>query len=126
MFRKCVQVALAIRTYTTGHPPAQPFVIVSLASILVLVTGWRAAFTAAFPNDRKVVAGDRKGSLLELFQVSRLNEDSLSQQTVRIRRVWRNTELMSLSRLSSSLHPWCDDGKDSRLRHVRFCVSNCG
>lgn len=67
-----IPLALVIRGLTTGHVPAQPFIVVSLASTLVLLVGWRATVTVVFPNDkesRKRRAGDRKGSVFELFQL---------------------------------------------------------
>lgn len=70
-----LQVALVIRGVTSGHVPAQPFILVSMASTLVLLVGWRAAATAIFPNDKPsndTLTGNKKGSIFELFQVSQL------------------------------------------------------
>lgn len=67
-----IPVGLVIRGVTTGHVPAPPFVVVSMASTLVLLVGWRAAITAVFPNDKqsnKKRDGDRKGGAFELIQL---------------------------------------------------------
>ncbi|KAJ7541818.1 hypothetical protein O6H91_10G078200 [Diphasiastrum complanatum] len=67
-----IPLGLAIRAFGTGHIPPQPFVLVSLASTIVLLIGWRSAFTAAFPTDDsslKSRQGDRQGSVFELFEL---------------------------------------------------------
>ncbi|KAL3695119.1 hypothetical protein R1sor_008770 [Riccia sorocarpa] len=67
-----IPLSLVIRGFTTGHVPAQPFILVSLASTFVLQVGWRTAFTALFPNDEKAFQkkkGDRKGNPLEFFEL---------------------------------------------------------
>ena len=67
-----LQMALVIRGVTSGHVPAQPFIIVSMASTLVLLVGWRASVAVVFPYEKKAnnkVNGNRKGSIFELFQV---------------------------------------------------------
>jgi hypothetical protein len=56
----------------SGHAPAQPFIIVSMVSTLVLLGGWRASGAFFFPYEKKrnnKVPGNRKGSIFELFQV---------------------------------------------------------
>ncbi|BBN05940.1 hypothetical protein MPTK1_3g17190 [Marchantia polymorpha subsp. ruderalis] len=67
-----IPLSLVIRGLMTGHAPATPFILVSLASTFVLQVGWRTVFTALFPNDEKTFLkkkGDRKGSPFEFFEL---------------------------------------------------------
>lgn len=67
-----IPLGLAIRGVQAGHFPASAFILVSLGSTFVLLIGWRAVFTALFPNDeqsRKKREIYKKGSPLELFEL---------------------------------------------------------
>lgn len=67
-----IPLALVIRGVTSGHVPAQPFIVVSMASTLVLLVGWRATVAVVFPNEKMSndkLAGNKKGSIFELFQL---------------------------------------------------------
>ncbi|KAI5057330.1 hypothetical protein GOP47_0027345 [Adiantum capillus-veneris] len=67
-----IPLALVIRGVTSGHVPPQPFIIVSMASTLILLVGWRATATVVFPNEKSAknkLTGNKKGSVFELFQL---------------------------------------------------------
>lgn len=67
-----IPLALVIRGVTSGHVPPQPFIVVSMASTLVLLVGWRAAANGIIPNEKSAknkLAGNKKGSVFELFQL---------------------------------------------------------
>lgn len=67
-----IPLGLAIRGVQAGHFPASAFILVSLGGTFVLLVGWRAVFTALFPNDeqsRKKREIYKKGSPLELFEL---------------------------------------------------------
>ncbi|KAH7287735.1 hypothetical protein KP509_32G071100 [Ceratopteris richardii] len=67
-----IPFALVIRGVTSGHVPPYPFIMISMASTLVLLVGWRATATALFPNKKSAknyLSGNKKGSIFELFQL---------------------------------------------------------
>ncbi|MCO5584186.1 hypothetical protein L7F22_038109 [Adiantum nelumboides] len=67
-----IPLALVIRSLTSGHVPPYPFIIVSMASTLILLVGWRATANVVFPNEKFAedkLSGNKKGSVFELFQL---------------------------------------------------------
>ncbi|MCO5597629.1 hypothetical protein L7F22_051710 [Adiantum nelumboides] len=67
-----IPLALVIRSLTSGHVPSHPFIIVSMASTLILLVGWRATANVVFPNEKFAkdkLTGNKKGSVFELFQL---------------------------------------------------------
>lgn len=56
---------------TSGHIPAYPFMIVTMGSTAVLLTGWRSLLSTLLPNNAaKKDDVYRRGNPFELFEVS--------------------------------------------------------
>uniref|UniRef100_A0A803NYI6 Transmembrane protein n=1 Tax=Cannabis sativa TaxID=3483 RepID=A0A803NYI6_CANSA len=65
-----IPLGIAIRAVTSGHFPAYPFILVTMGSTAVLLTGWRAILYSLLPNDKIKKTDDyRSGSPFELFEV---------------------------------------------------------
>eukprot|EP00898_Chlorokybus_atmophyticus_P006978 jgi/Chlat1/7281/Chrsp58S06917 len=61
-----IPAGLLIRSATKGYLPAQPFVLVTLATTFVTLVGWRAALAASAPKPK---GGNRKGNPFEFIQL---------------------------------------------------------
>ncbi|XP_062101760.1 uncharacterized protein LOC133807439 [Humulus lupulus] len=65
-----IPLGIAIRAVTTAHFPAYPFILVTMGSTAVLLTGWRAIVYSLLPNDKMKKSDNyRRGSLFELFEL---------------------------------------------------------